>query len=125
MPKLTDRSIAALKPRGARYEVWDEGRKGFGVRVTPRGVKSFVWVYHFAGKPRRLTLGKYPALGLADAGVKLADAKHLLERGEDPGKLAVEERAVERKAETVEQLVTDYLERYAKPRKRSASEDER
>lgn len=125
MPKLTDRSIAALKPKTARYEVWDEGRKGFGVRVTPRGVKSFVWVYHFAGKPRRLTLGKYPALGLADAGVKLADAKHLLERGEDPGKLAVDERAAERKAETVEQLVGDYLERYAKPRKRSASEDER
>jgi integrase len=125
MAKLTDRSIAALKSKPARYEVWDEGRKGFGVRVTPRGVKSFVWVYHFQGKPRRLTLGTYPALGLADAGVKLADAKKLLDHGEDPGKLAVAERAAERQAETIEQLVADYLERYARPRKRSASEDER
>ncbi|MBV9824360.1 MAG: DUF4102 domain-containing protein, partial [Alphaproteobacteria bacterium] len=64
MPRLTDRSIDALRPRTVRYEVWDDARKGFGVRVTPRGVKSFVWVYHFDGKPRRLTFGTYPRLSL-------------------------------------------------------------
>jgi hypothetical protein len=87
--RLTDRSIEALKGRAARYEVWDEARKGFGVRVTPRGVKSFIWVYHFQGKPRRLTFGTYPALTLASAGLKLAEAKQLLDRGLDPGARAV------------------------------------
>ena len=123
--KLTDRSIDALRARAARYEVWDESRKGFGVRVTPRGVKSFVWVYHFQGKPRRLTFGAYPALSLADAGVKLAEAKQLLDRGIDPGSRVVAERIADRQAETVADLVDTYLERYARPRKRSASEDER
>src|SRR5688572_9689292 len=125
MAKLTDRSIEALRGRNARYEVWDESRKGFGVRVTPRGVKSFVWVYHFRGKPRRLTFGAYPALSLADAGVKLAEAKQMLNRGIDPGSQAVAERVAERQAETVADLVDNYLDRYARPRKRSASEDER
>ncbi len=73
--KLIDRQVSGLKPRAARYEVWYEARKGFGVRVTPRGVKSFVWVYHFQGKPRRLTFGTYPELTLAGAGVKFAEAK--------------------------------------------------
>jgi hypothetical protein len=77
----TDETIEALKPRTARYEVWDEARKGFGVRVSPRGIMSFVWVYHFAGKPRRLTFGTYPRLSLADAGLKLAKAKNLLDKG--------------------------------------------
>jgi hypothetical protein len=63
--RLTDRAIEALRPKGAQYEVWDEARKGFGVRVTPRGIKSFVWLYHFDGKPRRITFGSYPALTLA------------------------------------------------------------
>lgn len=125
MAKLTDRSIEALRPRAARYEVWDAARKGFGVRVTPRGAKSFVWVYHFNGHPRRLTFGTYPRLSLASAGVKLAEAKRLLINGIDPGTSAVTEREAERHAETVEELATVYLDRYARPRKRSAAEDER
>ncbi len=125
MARLTDRSIEALRPRVARYEVWDEARKGFGVRVTPRGVKSFIWVYHFNGKPRRLTFGRYPHLALADAGVRLAEAKQLLDKGIDPGSLAVSERSAERSAEIVADLVAVYLDRYARPRKRSAAEDER
>ena len=125
MARLTDRSIEALRPKAARYEVWDEARKGFGVRVTPRGVKSFVWLYHFDGRPRRLTFGTYPHLSLADAGLKLAQAKNLLAKGIDPGSRAVAERDVERHAETVSDLVASYLERYARARKRSAFEDER
>src|SRR6266481_333290 len=109
--RLTDRSIEALRPRAVRYEVWDEGRKGFGLRVTPRGAKSFVWVYHFDGRPRRLTFGTYPHLSLADAGVKLAEAKSLLGKGIDPGLLAVAERDTERHAETVNELVAAYLDR--------------
>jgi hypothetical protein len=125
MAKLTDRSLETLRPRAARYEVWDDARKGFGVRITPRGVKSFVWVYHFGGKPRRLTFGTYPRLTLADAGVKLAEAKQLLDTDVDPGSRVVAERAADRGAETVEELVAAYLDRYARPRKRSAAEDER
>src|SRR5439155_25190452 len=105
-----------------RYEVWDEARKGFAVRVTPRGVKSFVWLYHFDGRPRRLTFGAYPRLSLADAGVKLAEAQKLLAKGADPGSQAVAERVAERHAETVEELVESYLDRYARVRKRSAAE---
>jgi integrase len=125
MARLTDRSIEALRPKGARFEVWDEARRGFGVRVTPRGVKSFVWVYHFQGKPRRLTFGTYPRLSLADAGLKLAEAKQLLEQGADPATRAVADREAERRAETVKELVASYLDRYARVRKRSAYEDER
>ena len=125
MPRLTDRSIETLRPKAARYEVWDDARKGFGIRVSPRGAKSFVWVYHFDGRPRRLTFGTYPRLSLADAGVKLAQAKNLLAKGIDPGSRAVAERDAERHAETIEELVASYLDRYARLRKRSAFEDER
>ena len=125
MARLTDRSIEALRPKVTRYEAWDEARAGFGVRVTPRGVKSFVWVYHFDGRPRRLTFGTYPCLSLAGAGVRLAKAKDLLAKGIDPGSRAVAERDADRRAETVDKLVASYLDRYAKLRKRSAFEDER
>src|SRR6516164_5332325 len=120
--KFTDKFIAAQRPRAERYEKWEGG--GFGVRVSPRG-KAWVWVYRHQDRPRRMTLGSYPAMGLADARIKLAEARKLLERGIDPGDVAVHQRKAERIAETVSELAEAYLEKWARPRKRSADEDER
>jgi integrase len=121
--KFTDKKIQNLKPKAQRYEEW-EGN-GFGVRVTPRGVKSFVYLYRFEGKPRRLTLGTYPTMTLAEAHQAHGEAMKKLEQGIDPGAEAVAERAEDRQAPTVAVLADEYLEKWAKPRKRSWREDER
>ncbi len=123
--KLTDRTIRVLKPKTERYEVWEDGRTGLGVRVSSAGRKSWIYMYRFDGKPRRMTLGTYPAVSLASAHVKHAQAKEALEKGSDPGTLHVERRRAERNAETVQNLADEYLEKWARPRKRSAGEDER
>ncbi len=123
--KFTDKGIAALKPKAERYEVWEGGRTGLGVRVSPAGRKSWIFMYRFGGKARRMTLGTYPALTLANAHVQHAQAKERLERGEDPGALHVEKRRAERTAETVNDIAEEYLDKWARPRKRSAGEDER
>jgi len=49
--KFTGRGIAALKPKSERYEVWENGRAGFGLRVTPKGKKS--WVFCIASTESR------------------------------------------------------------------------
>lgn len=123
--RLTDRSISALKPKADRYEAWEDGRTGLGVRVSPKGRKSWIYMYRFEGTPRRMTLGTYPAMGLANARVRHAKARAMLEKGIDPGAVEIERRRVERGAETVSDLIEEYLEKWAKPRKRSAAEDER
>lgn len=122
MKRLTDKAVAALKPKHERYEIW-EGN-GFGVRVTPRGTKSWVFVYHHLGRARRMTLGTYPGMGLADARVRFAEARKRLEKGADPGGALVAERQAERTAETVSELVAEYLDKHAS-KKRSGAEDVR
>jgi hypothetical protein len=72
-----------------------------------------------------MTLGLYPDLKLADARIKLAEARKLLESGTDPGDVRIQQRKAERTAETVVELAEAYLENSARPRKRSAAEDER
>jgi integrase len=123
--RLTDRGIAALKAKAKRHEVWEGGRTGLGVRVSTVGRKSWVYMYRFNGTPRRMTLGTYPAVSLADARVKHAKAKADLEKGIDPGDEKLKRKTAERNAETVADLVEEYLEKWARPRKRSAAEDER
>ena len=64
--RLTDLRIKQMKvPETGQKTYFDEGLRGFGVRVSQGGSKSFVVMY---GKRRQLkTLGRYPDLSLADA----------------------------------------------------------
>ena len=111
--RFTDRSIAALKPKAERYEIWEDGRTGLGVRVSPKGRKSWIYMYRFNGKARRMGFGTYPVVGLGTARVKHANAKELLEKHIDPGMLQVEKKRAEQNAETVDDLISEYLERHA------------
>jgi len=128
--QFTDILLKQLKPRDARYDVRE--RDGFLVRVFPSGEKSFQFVYQRQGHKRRMTLGTYPNLSLQGARRAHRRALELLAEGKDPADHQLETRqsrarAAEeaRKASTVNALADDYLERYAKPRKRTWAEDAR
>lgn len=59
---LTDLSLRALKSDGAQLDYWDSKTPAFGVRIG-RVRKSFIAKVN----NRRITLGTYPELSLADA----------------------------------------------------------
>jgi len=65
--KLTHRSIANLTVGKWLTDYYDENLDGFAVRVHHSGKKAYVLRYSADGKRRRMTLGKYPAMRLADA----------------------------------------------------------
>ena len=85
--KFSDRTLKSLKPRDARYSVWEDGVHGLGnlgVRVTPTGRRSWIFMYRWGGKARMLTLGKYPAMSVAEAHKVSAEHQARLDAGEDP-----------------------------------------
>lgn len=123
--QFTDKLLQNLKSKGSRYDLREKSGKGFGVRITTQGEISFFFIYHHAGRKRRMTLGSYPALSLADARKLHRDALSTLENGKDPASLQQQAKIAEKKSETVEDLLNEYLEKWAKPRKRSWKEDER
>ena len=123
--KFTDRQIKSLKPKKTRYEVWEDNGKGFGVRVAPTSRKSFIFLYRFQGTSRRMTFGNYPETSLADAHAAHAKSRQLLEQGSDPATVEQDEKEESRRSPSVKRLVAEYIEKYAKPRKRSWKEDKR
>jgi integrase len=62
--KLTKRAVDTARPG---QTVWDGELPGFGLRVSPKGVKAYVLKYRFHGRQRWYTIGQHgrpaPALG--------------------------------------------------------------
>ena len=117
--KFTDASIRALKAKSERYERWEGNGRGFGLRVSSAGRKTFLFMYRVNGVSRRMSIGVYPAMTLSEARKSHADARLDLDRGIDPGRKLVEKKKGERDSSTVGGLVDEYIEFYAKPKKRS------
>jgi integrase len=77
---LTDRFVASVRVRGSTRAVYfDSKAKGLALRVTRAGMKTWSFVYRHDGKPQWLTLGSYPALGLADARSQALDKRHAVD----------------------------------------------
>ena len=64
---LTQRAIAAARPKRTEYTLWDGALAHFGVRVQPSGVRAFIVQTRVQGRMRKLTLGCFPDMSLADA----------------------------------------------------------
>lgn len=55
------------KPGVKQSDFWDYRLRGFGIRVTSAGTKSWIVVHRVGGKQKRHTLGRYPEMGVAEA----------------------------------------------------------
>lgn len=123
--RFTDRGIRGLKPDSARYEVFDNGRKGLGVRVSPKGTKTFFLSYRKNGRLSRISIGKYPDISVADAYDKMERYRKAIRKGEDPATTRRARKEAALRTPTVTQLADLYIERHAKRHKKSWREDER
>ncbi len=119
--RFTTRFIKSIKPpKSGRAEYWDALLKGFGLRVTQAGRKTWFVRYRHHGRLLRYTVGTCPPLELADARERADDILRAAAKGRNP---QAEKRA-ERLAETFRELADEYLKEYAKKLKRSWRKDE-
>lgn len=79
---LTDLQIRNSKKSEKPYKLPDG--KGLYLYVSTAGGKSWRFDYAYFGKRKTLTLGAYPALGLAEARGRRDEAKKKLSEGLDP-----------------------------------------
>lgn len=76
-------AVRQAKPKARDYKLSDS--EGLYLFVSKAGLRSWRLKYRFAGKERRLVLGRYPEMGLKEARDRKADARRLLSDGRDPG----------------------------------------
>lgn len=126
---LTARSVEQAKAGVARKEIPDGLLAGLYLVVQPSGAKSWAVRYRHGGKPRKCTLGPFPALELAEARDAARAALRAVAKGEDPStqkieakRAAVAERENDR--DLFKNVVAEFIRRHAS-KNRTGRETER
>lgn len=119
---FTKAALEALPtpPAGKRAYYYDTKLRGLGISITSNGTQSFIVYRWVNGKPERVTLGRFPDLSIEQARRKAETINAAIAQGENPN----DRRRADRAEMTFGTLCKEYLERYAKPHKRSWEEDE-
>ncbi|MBI4474766.1 MAG: tyrosine-type recombinase/integrase [Acidobacteria bacterium] len=120
--KFTAKTILKLEALGGKQtDFWDTESDNLVLRVTPSGSRSWCVIYRIGRRQRRYTLGKHPAVSLADARDRTRKALNDVSEGRDPA----QQKQADRDAISFEALAADFMEKYARKRKKSAGEDDR
>ncbi len=138
--KLTDKTIKNAKaPVTGRAMLWDSVVAdeaslpgSFGLRVTAKGVKSWIIMYRIEDpkrpgkiKQQYRKVGSYPSLSLAEARETAREALKLAGRGIDPIQAKELEKQQVASIKSVQEAVEVFIQRYAKQKNRSWKEVER
>lgn len=121
-------SKKAIPTNAAQIDWIDTKTPGFGIRISKSGTKTAFVRYRIDGRKKRLTLGRLSSsFTLADAREKAAEALSAAHDGSDPARIVDKKKAAatERRRNTFEAVVDDFIDKYAKPRQRTWKETER
>lgn len=124
MPKrrLTVPAIERMsKPSQAQVDIFDQQLPSFGLRISKSGTKSFFVTTRVHGRLKRITLGRWPALGLADARARAGAILEQARSGFDPIEIETKRRNAEVRQRgatfdlLVERFMTEHVETNLRP----------
>jgi len=125
---LTAAAIARMTPpRAGQVEYYDKRLPSFGIRLSYQGTKSWFVMTRLEGKLIRVTLGKYPALSLADAREEARRVVNLAAAGKDPRQIRAEakQKRREERRNTFDACADEFLERHVERHSRISAYPER
>ena len=121
--RLTESVVKSLpSPEEGTVITWDTETKGFGCRITAKGVRSFIFDYRPAGsrRQRQHTIGRHPDWSVHAARTEARRLKQEANTGKDPQG----ERQALRHAPTVADLFERYDREHLPTKEaRSAADD--
>ena len=116
---LTSAAVERIKPPATgQTDLFDRGFPGLCLRVSHGGAKAWSYVFRVHGKVRRVTLGRWPTMSLAEARDAWREARKAVDRGENPA------RQKPADADAFENVMAEWLRR-DQSKNRSLGEVER
>lgn len=103
---FTKKLIDSASTQDKDLYLWDSSLAGFGIRIKPSGLKTFLLQYrNSTGRSRRVSIGKYGVLTLSQAKDQAKKLLGQVAAGEDPA----EERNKLRSGLSISKLADRYM----------------
>jgi integrase len=107
---LNDKTVREQIPEEDRdYQVFDTEIRGLSIRVLRSGERSFVLDYRFAGRQRRMVIGRWPEWSVTAARERARELRRQIDEGSDP----LGERSELREAPRFKDMIDRYLVEHA------------
>ena len=108
---LTEKAIRDAKPGPKTRIEWDRDIKGFGLRVTAKGVRAFILNYRVNGRERRATIGRPGEMSLKEARRRAGELLAGVRDGADPLREREEARAEPTVADGLDRFFDEFVPR--------------
>ena len=108
--RLNDKTVREQIPEEDRdFQVFDTEIRGLSIRVMRSGERSFVLDYRFAGRQRRMVIGRWPEWSVTAARERARELRRQIDEGTDP----LGERGAMREAPRFKDMIDRYLAEHA------------
>ena len=115
--KITKRAVDALTAGDKDTYLWDSAIKGFALKVTPRGTKTYLYEYKDdLRKTRRVTIGHHGVITAEQARTKAGKIAADVELGGDPAANHSRHKSAPTVASLAEQWMQDHIAVRRKPK---------
>jgi integrase len=109
--KVSKRSVDAFGPGDKDAYLWDAVIKGFALKVTPPGTKTYLFEYKDRSrKTRRVTIGRHGVITADQAREKAGTLAAEVSLGGDPASAKTKHRAASTVSELADQWLSDHVE---------------
>jgi len=120
--RIQKRTVDTAEPKPTRYMLWDDELKGFGLRIEPSGVKSYVVRYRPGGGGRtaplrQLVLARHGEMTPEQARKEAEKVLGSVRLGSDP----VGQRAEVRQGATMRELIDQFIDTHVEAKRKPAT----
>lgn len=108
--KLNEKILRDAEPQeGNSYQIFDTEILGLAAKVQSSGSRTFTLDYRFAGRQRRLTIGRWPEWSVTAARERARELRRMIDEGEDPLSAKEELREAPRVTDMTDRYIREHL----------------
>jgi len=112
--KLNDKAVREPLPvKGRDYQIFDVDVRGFAVCIYRSGGRAFTLDYRYAGRQRRMTIGRWPEWTVTAARERARQLRREIDEGGDPLAGKSELRTAPRISDMIERYTAEHVVKLA------------
>jgi len=112
--KLSEKTLRDAEPvEGRSYQIFDTEILGLSARVQCSGARAFSLDYRFAGRQRRMTIGRWPEWSVTAARERAKELRRMIDAGLDPLAAREDLREAPRVKDMIDRYIREHLPQLA------------